>query len=196
MIGSTAVLAGSAIDCAAFDCACTPVAAPRASRVAIDSWIRRIRMALDRPSSPVEVPAIAGSLTLSDLCFFNNPPKLSDSLKPLRRPALRDGAAEQGFDLLRGEPVCLAAELAVDLGAAADDRGPGLSGPQGFEHRRHPFARAGAGEAQRSFPQQADVLFREQTRQQGLDRPLQQLVRAQGVEQQAGAVPAVVVAFV
>src|SRR5690606_40753469 len=98
-------------------------AAQSASTVAIDSWMRRIRMVWNRPLVSAEVPAGDGLLTLAGLCFFNNPPKLSDSLNPVRGPDFRARAAEQGLHLVGREPVALATELAADVGAAVDDRG-------------------------------------------------------------------------
>src|SRR3546814_20453911 len=56
----------------------------------------------------------------------NNPRALAGSLERPRRRGLRPCLAEQAFDLFCGEPVGLATELAADVGAAPDDRGPGL----------------------------------------------------------------------
>src|SRR3546814_3898348 len=79
---------------------------------------------------------------------------------------LRPCLAEQAIDLVCGEPVGLATELAADVGAAPDDRGPGLVPAQRLEHGGHSPLRAGAGEAQRLVAEQADAFFMEQTGKQ------------------------------
>src|SRR3546814_11862467 len=87
----------------------------------------------------------------------NNPRPLAGSLERPRRRGLRPCLAEQAFDLFCGEPVGLATELAADVGAAPDDRGPGLVPAQRLEPGGPSPRRAGTGEAQALIAQQGDA---------------------------------------
>src|SRR5690606_5725581 len=92
--------------------------------------------------------------------------------------------------------VALSAELAADLGASVQHRCPGLLAAERSQHRRDALARTRASEAQGTPSEYLDSFLVEQAVQQGGRRKLQQFSRAERVEQQAGAVPAVPVAFV
>src|SRR5690606_34269737 len=106
------------------------------------------------------------------------------------------GLREQRLDFLRVEMVALSAELAADLGASVQHCCPGLLAAERSQHRRDALARTRAYEAQGTPAEDLDAFFVEQPVEQGGCRKLQQLSRAERVEQQAGPVPAVLVAFV
>ena len=120
------------------------------------------------------------------------------SLDARRGGEFGPGFAEQGGDFARIETVILAAELAADpcLAAAGFDRSRGLILAQRDDHRRHPFARAGAAEAQGLRPHGFGRFLVEQAMDQLVRSQRQQFVAAQGLEQCADPVPAVFVAFV
>ncbi|KAG1461180.1 hypothetical protein G6F57_014191 [Rhizopus arrhizus] len=107
------------------------------------------------------------------------------------------GTVEQYAELRQRKVILAPAEFAANLDCVGGfGGGTGFVLAQRLQHRCDPFTRAGAGEGQRLAAHQLGLLFVEQAVQQLLGRGGQQFGLAQGLEQGAGAGPAVLVTFV
>ena len=120
------------------------------------------------------------------------------SLDPGRGRQFGGGGTKQAVDLILAETILLAAEFATHLrlAAAGLDRSTGFLDAQRDHHRCHPVRRTGTGEQQRLFAHGVRRFLMEQAVHDVGRRQCQQFLPAQGVEQGADPVPAIVVALV
>src|SRR5207344_886442 len=99
----------------------------------------------------------------------------------------------QSGDLFATELVVLTTKVAMNFRLAGRTGGQGLVQPQAAQHVFHPRPRAGAGETQWLLTQDAYAFVVEQPPEQRFALQIEQLGRAQGVEQGRSPGPAVAV---
>ncbi len=119
-------------------------------------------------------------------------------MQPVGGAGVHLGGVEQYVQVAQREVILAGAELTAHLDFAVIGLGgrQGLLLAQRLQHVPDPLRRAGAGKAQGLVAQQLHRLFMEQPVQQGFGLGSGQFGLAEGIEQRAGAVPAIAVALV